>query len=150
MEQSVKACSDGQNLDVATILPTRLSGDALAYLLSVPQDVQKYYEGCTAKFIDVFGRKQFLLHFKMFVNVTQCLPKELLEVYAAEIKRLVQEEFPNNAVPALTMECQLLLSNALGSLLWDSTPFFSQNVSSMDMRPLNCCLLPSHLDSCLL
>lgn len=27
---AVKACADGQQLDIATILPTRLSGDALA------------------------------------------------------------------------------------------------------------------------
>lgn len=35
LELAVKACADGQQLDLATILPTRLSGDALAYWVSV-------------------------------------------------------------------------------------------------------------------
>ena len=39
LELAVKACADGQ-LDIATILPTRLSGDALAYWLSL-LDVQQ-------------------------------------------------------------------------------------------------------------
>lgn len=104
LELTVKACAEGQQLDIATILPTRLSGDALAYWLSLPPDVQQDYEKCAAKLNEVFGRKKFLLHFQTFVNARQRLPKEPLEVYAAEITRLVIEAFPEYGKPAIAME----------------------------------------------
>lgn len=104
LELTVKACAEGQQLDIATILPTRLSRDALAYWLSLPPDVQQDYEKCAAKLNEVFGRKQFLLHFQTFVNARQRLPKEPLEVYAAEITRLVIEAFPEYGKPAIAME----------------------------------------------
>lgn len=104
LELAVKACADGQQQEIATILPTRLSGDALAYWLSLPPAVQQDYEQCAAKLNDVFGRKQFLLNFQTFVNARQCLPREPLEVYAAEITRLVLEAFPNYGAPAIAME----------------------------------------------
>lgn len=49
LELAVKACADGQKLDIATILPTRLSGDALAYWLSLAPAVKQDYDQCTAK-----------------------------------------------------------------------------------------------------
>lgn len=104
LELAVKACAEGQQLDIATILPTRLSGDALAYWLSLPPDVQQDYDECAAKLNEVFGRKQFLLHFQTFVNARQRLPKEPLEVYAAEVTRLVLEAFPEYGKPAIAME----------------------------------------------
>ena len=104
LELAVKACADGRQLDIATILPTRLSGDALAYWLSLSPNVQQDYEGCTARQNDVFGRKEFLLHFQTFVNARQRLPREPLDVFAAEITRLVLEEFPNYGVAAIAME----------------------------------------------
>lgn len=104
LELAVKACADGQQQDIATILPTRLSGDALAYWLSLSPEVQQNYEQCTAKLNDVFGRKEFLLHFQTFVNARQRLPREPLEVYAAEVTRLVLEAFPNYGAPAIAME----------------------------------------------
>lgn len=58
----------------------------------------------SAKLNDVFGRKEFLLHFQTFVNARQRLPKEPLELYAAEITRLVLEAFPNYVRPAIAME----------------------------------------------
>lgn len=104
LELAVKACADGQQLDIATILPTRLSGDALAYWLSLSPEIQQDYDECATKLNEVFGRKEFLLHFQTFVNARQRLPKEPLEVYAAEITRLVLEAFPNYGKPAITME----------------------------------------------
>lgn len=104
LELAVKACAEGQQQDIATILPTRLSGDALAYWLSLPPAVQQNYEQWAAKLNNVFGRKEFLLHFQTFVNARQRLPKEPLEVYAAEVTRLVLEAFPNYGAPAITME----------------------------------------------
>ncbi len=76
LELAVKACADAQTQDLAAILPTRLSGDALAYWLSLSPDIQQNYELCVAALNYVFGRKQFLLHFQTFVNAHVC-PKNL-------------------------------------------------------------------------
>ncbi|KAL6455407.1 hypothetical protein MHYP_G00361510 [Metynnis hypsauchen] len=106
-ELAVKACTSAQTQTLATILPTRLSGDALAYWLSLPPSVPQNYEQSTARLSDVFGRKQFLLRFQTFVNARPRMPKEPLEVYAAEITRLVLEAFPNYAGldPVLQSKC---------------------------------------------
>lgn len=101
LELAVKACTEGQQLEIATILPTRLSGDALAYWLSFSPEVQRDYDRCVAKLSDVFGRKEFLLHFQTFVNARQRLPKEPLEVFAAENTRLVLEAFPSYGEAAI-------------------------------------------------
>lgn len=45
-----------------------------------------------------------MLHFQTFVNARQHLPKEPLEVYAAEITRLGIEAFPEYGKPAIAME----------------------------------------------
>lgn len=104
LELAVKACADAQRQDLAAILPTRLSGDALTYWLSLSPDIQQNYELCVAALNDVFGRKQFLLHFQTFVNARPRMPKEPLEVFAAEITRLVLEAFPNYGECAIAME----------------------------------------------
>lgn len=49
LELAVKACADGQQLDIATILPVCLSGDALAYWLSLSPEIQQDYYECAAK-----------------------------------------------------------------------------------------------------
>lgn len=104
LELTVKACCDNPQQDLATILPTRLSGDALAYWLSLKEAQKKDYDTSIMKLNEVFGRKPFLLHFQTFVNVRQQLIKEPLEVYAAEVTRLVLEAFPNYGAPAIAME----------------------------------------------
>lgn len=104
LELAVRACPASQQQDLATILPTRLSGDALAYWLSLPPATQTDYDACVSRLTDVFGGKQFLQHFQTFVNARQRMPKEPLEVFAAEITRLVFEAFPNYGGPAIAME----------------------------------------------
>lgn len=104
LELTVKACADGQQLDITTILPTRISGDALVYWLSFSPEVQRNYDQCVTKLNDVFGRKEFLLHFQTFVKARQRLPKKPLEVFAAEITRLVLEAFPDYGEAAIAME----------------------------------------------
>ncbi len=104
LELAVKACADAQTQDLAAILPMRLSGDALAYWLSLSPDIQQNYELCVAALNYVFGRKLFLLHFQTFVNARPRMPKEPLEVFAAEITRLVLEAFPNYGQSAIAME----------------------------------------------
>ncbi len=104
LELAVKAGADAQTQDLAAILPTRLSGDALAYWLSLSPDIQQNYELCVAALNYVFGRKQFLLHFQTFVNARPRMPKEPLEVFAAEITRLVLEACPNYGQSAIAME----------------------------------------------
>ncbi len=90
LELAVKACADAQTQDLAAILPTRLSGYALAYWLSLSPEIQQNYELCVAALNYVFGRKTFLLHFLTFVNARPHMPKEPLEVFAAEITKLSQ------------------------------------------------------------
>lgn len=104
LELAVRACPASRQSDLATILPTRLSGDALAFWLSLPSATQADYDTCISRLTDVFGGKQFLQHFQTFVNARQRLPKEPLEVFAAEITRLVFEAFPGYGQPAIAME----------------------------------------------
>lgn len=63
--------------------------------------MQQDCDDCVAKLNDIFGRKSFLLHFQTFVNARQRLSKELLGVYAADIKRLAVEAFPNYGEPTM-------------------------------------------------
>lgn len=104
LELAVKACTDTQHQDLATILPTRLSGDALSYWVSLSPEIQQDYAKTVEKLKEVFGRKEYMLYFQTFVNARPRQPKEALEVYAAEIGRLVQEAFPNYGQPAVKME----------------------------------------------
>ncbi len=64
LELTVKACADGQQLHIATILPAGLSGAAYWLPLSLT-------EQCAAKLNGVFGRKSFLLPFQTFVKARQ-------------------------------------------------------------------------------
>lgn len=76
LKLTVKAWTDGQQLDIATILPTHHSGDALACWLSLPQEVQNDYEKRMAKLNDVFGKKSFI--FKLLLMQDKaCLKNHL-------------------------------------------------------------------------
>ena len=61
LELAVKARAVGQQLNIGIILPTRLSGDALSYWLSLAPEIQQDYDGSTGKLKDVLGRKEILL-----------------------------------------------------------------------------------------
>lgn len=79
---------------LVNILPTRLDGAAFLLWDSLPADVQCDYERMKEKLKEAFGQKQFLLYFQSCVSARPRQVNESLEVYAADISRLVAEAFP--------------------------------------------------------
>lgn len=77
------------------ILPTRLDGAAFLLWDSLPADVQGDYERVKEKLAEAFGQRQFLLYFQTCVSARPRQANECLEVYAADISRLVAEAFPD-------------------------------------------------------
>ena len=76
------------------LLPTRLDGAAFLLWDSLPVDIQFDYARVKEKLQDAFGQKQFLFYFRSCVNARPRQENESLEVYAADISRLVTEAFP--------------------------------------------------------
>lgn len=79
---------------LSTLLPTRLDGAAFILWDSLPSDVQSDYLTVKERLLDAFGQKQFILYFQTCLNARPRHPNESLEVFAAEISRLVLEAFP--------------------------------------------------------
>ena len=77
------------------LLPTRLDGAAFLLWDTLPPDVQCDYERVKEKLKDAFGQKQFLLYFQTCISARPRQPNESLEVYAADVSRLVAEAFPD-------------------------------------------------------
>lgn len=73
-------------------------------MLSLAPEIQQNRGMCVVALNDVFGRKYFLLHFQPFVNARPRMPQEPLEVFAAEITRLVLEAFPNYGESAIALD----------------------------------------------
>ncbi len=80
---------------MASILPTCLANAAFLYWDSLPPSTQRDYGLVKEKLREVFGPKYSLLFFQMNVNARPCKPGESLDVYSADITRLVLEAFPN-------------------------------------------------------
>lgn len=80
---------------LVNLLPTRL--DSAAFLLwdTLLPDVQYDYKRVKEKLKDTFGQKQFLLYFQTCISARPHQPNESLEVYAADVSRLVAEAFPD-------------------------------------------------------
>ena len=95
LEVAVNAYPNLDNAYLATILPTRLGGAAFSFWDSLPDHVKDNYAEVKDRMKGVFGQKHFLTTFQSYVNARPRLPNEALEVYAAEITRLVLEAFPN-------------------------------------------------------
>ena len=99
-EAAVRAQTRGASTAVymdtlSNILPTRLDGAAFLLWDSLPGSVQLDYERVKEKLKDAFGMKQYLLFFQTCVNARPRQENESLEVYAADISRLVAEAFPD-------------------------------------------------------
>ena len=62
---------------------------------TLPPNVQSDYERVKEKLKDAFGQKQFLLYIQTCISVRPRQPIESLEVYAADVSRLVTEAFPD-------------------------------------------------------
>lgn len=79
---------------LVNLLPTRLDGAAFLLWDTLPPDVQCDYER-VKKLKDAFGRKQFLLYFQTCISAWPRQSNESLEVYAADVSRLMAEAFPD-------------------------------------------------------
>jgi len=86
------------------ILPTRLDGAAFLLWDSFPADVQCDYQCMKEKLKEAFGQKQFLLYFQTRVPAQPCQVNESLEVYTADISRLVADVFPDYDNPQIEVQ----------------------------------------------
>ena len=80
---------------MASVLPTRLADAAFLYWDSLPSSTQRDYDSLKEKLRDVFGPIYSLPFFQTHVNARPRKPGESLDVYSADITRLVLEAFPN-------------------------------------------------------
>lgn len=94
MEVALDAAPNGAGADLAKLLPSRLGGAAFSFWDSLPPDVKADYAATKKRMKDVFGQRQHIVNFQSFVNARPRYPGEALEVYAAELTRLVSEAFP--------------------------------------------------------
>lgn len=98
-EVSVRALTDGSgaasyNYELTRILPTRLSDAAFSLWDSLSDAVKSDYDAVKEKLKEAFGRRQFMERFRASLSARPRAARESLEVYAAEISRLVDEAFP--------------------------------------------------------
>lgn len=97
LEVAVKALiqdTADYDYELVRILPTRLGQAAFLLWDSFPAAVKSDYAAVKERLNEAFGQKQFMDRFKANLNARLRAPNESLEVYAADISRLVQEAFP--------------------------------------------------------
>ena len=94
-EVTVEATADFDHDKLAKLLPTCLGGTALlcSYWDSLPSDAKKDYRLVKEKLKGAFGQTIYLSTFQSYVNARTRLPGEALQVFAADISRLVDEAF---------------------------------------------------------
>lgn len=80
---------------MASVLPTRLTDAAFLYWDSLSPVIQRDYDLVKEKLRDVFGPKYSVPFFQTHINARPRKPGESLDVYSADITRLVLEAFPN-------------------------------------------------------
>lgn len=80
---------------LASVLPTRLSDAAFLYWDSLPNSVKTSYNTVKDRLRHVFGLQHSLPFFQTHVNARTRKIDESLEVYSADITRLVLEAFPD-------------------------------------------------------
>lgn len=98
-EVSVKALTEGSgaasyNYELTRILPTRLCNAAFSLWDSLSDAVKSDYDAVKEKLKEAFGRRQFMERFRASLSARPRAARESLEVYAAEISKLVDEAFP--------------------------------------------------------
>ena len=103
-EVAVTASNIGDD-QLSIILPARLGGAAFSFWDSLPSDKKKDYKKSKSELALVFGQNHFLLTFQSYVGARPRLPGEHLEVYAAELRRLVAQAFPTYGDAAKDGEC---------------------------------------------
>lgn len=80
--------------ELVRILPTRLTKAAFLLLDSLPAAVQADYSAVKERLQEAFGQRHFLDCFWANLSARPRASDESLELYAAEISKLVQEAFP--------------------------------------------------------
>lgn len=89
----------GTNVDLDAVLaaelPTRLAPDLFIVWDNLPRRTQQSYDATKRHLHEVFGQKDVIASFQTFTNSRFRLPNEPMDVYAADVCRLVKEAFPD-------------------------------------------------------
>lgn len=95
--QAARYKDSGVDLDtvLAAELPTRLPPELFIVWDNLPQETQVCYTETKRHLQNAFGHKDVIASFQTFPNAHHRLPNEAMEVYAADICRLVKEAFPD-------------------------------------------------------
>ena len=83
------------NTVLAAELPTRLPPELFIVWDNLPQETQDSYTEAKKHLQTAFGQKDVIASFQTFPNARHRLPNEAMEVYAADVCRLVKEAFPD-------------------------------------------------------
>lgn len=105
LEVSVSASPGLSDSELTSILPARLIGVAFNYWDSLQDDIKQDYKKVKEKLRSTFGKRLYISDFQINIRARPRISGEPLEVYAAEISKLVNESFPNYGVIAKEGEC---------------------------------------------
>ena len=98
-EVTQQARYQGSGVDLNTVLaaelPTRLPSELFIVWDNLPPAIQSSYTETKNHLQAAFGQKDVIASFQTFPNARHRLPNEAMEVYAADICRLVKEAFPD-------------------------------------------------------
>ena len=83
------------NKKLAAVLPARLGGTAFSFWDSLDVTTKQNYQLVKDKMKEVFGKRNFISLFQSSVHARPRFHNEPLEVYGAEISKLVNEAFPD-------------------------------------------------------
>ena len=115
---------------LASVLPTCLSDAAFLYWDSLSPSVRQNYSQAKDKLRNVFGSKYTLPFFQTHVNARPRKPGESLDVYSADITRLVLEAFPTYDINA--QEGEKFRRFVAGLDLYLQSKIHEMGASSMD------------------
>lgn len=95
--QEARYRDTGTDVDAALAaeLPTRLHSSLFLVWDNLPKEIQDDYKATKKHLQKAFGQKDIIASFQTFANSRHRLPNESLDVYAADICRLVKEAFPD-------------------------------------------------------
>ncbi|KAK7922816.1 hypothetical protein WMY93_009718 [Mugilogobius chulae] len=103
LEVAVQATVGGDvdvDAELVRILPTRLSKAAFLLWDSLSDRVKRDYAAVKEKLGGAFGQRQFMDRFRANLSARPRAAGESLEVYAADVCRLVAEAFPDYGIVA--------------------------------------------------
>ncbi|XP_071944415.1 uncharacterized protein [Antedon mediterranea] len=96
LEVALDALPVNNPIDMTKLLPSRLSGPAFNYWDNLPALVKNNYQEVKEQLTKVFRADTNKIDaFKRMMNARPRQPNESLQVYAADLRRLVREAFPD-------------------------------------------------------